>query len=98
MLRCVGSALSPNGLAFSSEGMLSLALLDRVLDIDEKTQQVTVQAGARVQEVRSLLWSCSSCIQPAACMQQVKLQSGAGCGMRRKQSSAESRQAHSGRP
>ena len=51
-LRCVGSALSPNGLAFSSEGMLSLALLDRVLDVDEKSQQVTVQAGARVQEVR----------------------------------------------
>ena len=48
----MGSALSPNGLAFSTEGMLSLALLDRVLDVDEETQQVTVQAGARVQEVR----------------------------------------------
>ena len=35
--------------------MLSLALLDRVLDVDEKTQQVTVQAGARVQEVRTPL-------------------------------------------
>ena len=51
----MGSALSPNGLAFSTEGMLSLALLDRVLDVDEKTQQVTVQAGARVQEVRRRL-------------------------------------------
>ena len=51
-LRCVGSALSPNGLAFSTEGMLSLALLDKVLHIDEKKTQVTVQAGARVQEVR----------------------------------------------
>ena len=50
-LRCVGSALSPNGLAFSTDGMLSLALLDQVLDIDVEKAQVTVQAGARVQEV-----------------------------------------------
>ncbi|KAL3136486.1 hypothetical protein ABBQ38_005740 [Trebouxia sp. C0009 RCD-2024] len=50
-LRCVGSALSPNGLAFSKEGMLSLALLDKVLHVDVKKAQVTVQAGARVQEV-----------------------------------------------
>lgn len=52
-LRCVGSALSPNGLAFSKEGMLSLALLDKVLDIDVKKAQITVQAGARVQEVKN---------------------------------------------
>lgn len=50
-LRCVGSALSPNGLAFSKEGMLSLALLDQVIDIDVKKAHITVQAGARVQEV-----------------------------------------------
>ena len=52
-LRCVGSALSPNGLAFSPEGMLSLALLDQVMHIDKQKQQITVQAGARVQEVGS---------------------------------------------
>lgn len=50
-LRCVGSALSPNGLAFSPEGMLSLGLLDQVLHIDKQRQRITVQAGARVQEV-----------------------------------------------
>jgi hypothetical protein len=50
-LRCVGSALSPNGLAFSQEGMLSLALLDDVLQVDPASKQVRVQAGARVQEV-----------------------------------------------
>lgn len=54
-LRCVGSALSPNGLAFSKEGMLSLALLDKVLHVDVKKGQVKVQAGARVQEARSSL-------------------------------------------
>ena len=54
-LRCVGSALSPNGLAFSKEGMLSLALLDKVLHVDVKKAQVTVQAGARVQEVSNSL-------------------------------------------
>lgn len=31
--------------------MLSLALLDQVLHIDTQKQQITVQAGARVQEV-----------------------------------------------
>ena len=51
----MGSALSPNGLAFSKEGMLSLALLDKVLDIDVKKAQITVQAGARVQEVKNSL-------------------------------------------
>ena len=50
-LRCVGQALSPNGIAFSEEGMVSLALLDKVLDIDPASGRVTVQAGARVQEV-----------------------------------------------
>lgn len=50
-MRCVGSALSPNGLAFSKEGMLSLALMDQILNVDTSKDQVTVQAGARVQEV-----------------------------------------------
>ncbi|KAK9839195.1 hypothetical protein WJX81_000695 [Elliptochloris bilobata] len=50
-LRCVGSYLSPNGLAFCEEGQVSLALMDRVLAVDAARRQVTVQAGARVQEV-----------------------------------------------
>ncbi|CAG9464777.1 unnamed protein product [Pedinophyceae sp. YPF-701] len=50
-IRPVGSGLSPNGIAFESEGMISLALLDKVLSIDTKRNRVTVQAGARVQEV-----------------------------------------------
>ena len=47
----MGSALSPNGIAFSDQAMLSLALLDKVLHIDPEKKQVTLQAGARVQEV-----------------------------------------------
>lgn len=50
-LRCVGSGLSPNGLGFNEGGMVSLALMDRILKVDEQKQQVTVQAGARVQAV-----------------------------------------------
>jgi len=52
-LRCVGSYLSPNGLAFCEGGQVSLALMDRVLAVDAGRRQVTVQAGARVQEVRA---------------------------------------------
>lgn len=50
-LRPVGSALSPNGLPFSPGGMVSLASMDSILNIDTKTNRVTVQAGARVNQV-----------------------------------------------
>lgn len=50
-LRCVGSGLSPNGLSFNEAGMVSLTLMDKILDIDLEKKQVRVQAGARVQAV-----------------------------------------------
>jgi L-galactono-1,4-lactone dehydrogenase len=50
-LRAVGSALSPNGCAFDEKGMVSLALLDKVVCVDAETKRVTLQAGARVREV-----------------------------------------------
>ena len=50
-LRPMGSALSPNGCAFESKGMVSMGLLDRVIEVDEEKKQVTLQAGARVREV-----------------------------------------------
>jgi len=54
-LRCIGSGLSPNALAFEERGMVSLALMDKILSIDSKQSRVTVQAGARVQEVADKL-------------------------------------------
>jgi len=54
-LRPVGSALSPNGAGFSEDGMLSMALLDEVLEVDTENMTVTVQAGARVLEVTEKL-------------------------------------------
>jgi L-galactono-1,4-lactone dehydrogenase len=54
-LRCIGSGLSPNGIAFQSCGMVSLALMDKVCSVDPNTKQVTVQAGARVQDVADAL-------------------------------------------
>jgi L-galactono-1,4-lactone dehydrogenase len=50
-VRPIGSALSPNGLGFSADGMLSLAHLDRIVHVDPEQQTVTVQAGARVAHV-----------------------------------------------
>ena len=41
-LRCVGSALSPNGLAFSEHGVISLALMDKILKIDKENMQVSL--------------------------------------------------------
>ena len=50
-LRCVGSGLSPNGIAFQPEGMVSLSLMDKILSVDADAMTVTVQSGARVQDV-----------------------------------------------
>ncbi|KAK9866276.1 hypothetical protein WJX84_000737 [Apatococcus fuscideae] len=56
-LRCVGSAISPNGLAMSNEGIVSLSLMDKLIAVDSRTGLVTVQAGARVQEVADAIKS-----------------------------------------
>jgi L-galactono-1,4-lactone dehydrogenase len=50
-VRPIGSALSPNGIAFQSAGMISMAHLDQIVNIDTVNQTVTVQAGARVSQV-----------------------------------------------
>lgn len=50
-LRCIGSGLSPNGIAFQPEGMVSLSLMDKILSVDADAMTVTVESGARVQDV-----------------------------------------------
>jgi len=54
-LRVMGSGLSPNGAGLSSGGVMSMALMDRVIKVDADKKQVTVQAGARVQAVADAL-------------------------------------------
>lgn len=39
-LRVVGSGLSPNGVGFSDEGMMSMALLDGILWVDPESMRV----------------------------------------------------------
>ena len=53
-LRCMGSGLSPNGLPFSQEGVVSLALLDNIKYLDLQKGRITVEAGARIQPVSPL--------------------------------------------
>ncbi|KAL3780487.1 hypothetical protein HJC23_012572 [Cyclotella cryptica] len=50
-IRPVGSALSPNGLAFDPRGMVGLSNLDKIIEINKEDMTVTVQAGARVSQV-----------------------------------------------
>ena len=50
-IRPVGSALSPNGIAFCPDGMISLGQLDHMVQVDTEQSTVTVQAGARVSQV-----------------------------------------------
>ena len=52
-VRPLGSSLSPNGVALNKDGMISMANLDKVLDIDTKNKTITVQAGIPVREVRT---------------------------------------------
>jgi len=50
-IRPVGSALSPNAISFQPKGMISMANLDRIINIDKENMTVTVEAGARVSQV-----------------------------------------------
>lgn len=54
-IRPLGSALSPNGLAFEAGGMISMANLDQIVEVHKgdltNKPYVTVQAGARVSQV-----------------------------------------------
>jgi hypothetical protein len=51
----MGSGLSPNGLPFSQEGIVSLSLLDKIKHLDLQRNRVTVEAGARIQPVSFVL-------------------------------------------
>ncbi|OIV90348.1 hypothetical protein TanjilG_21790 [Lupinus angustifolius] len=50
-IRPVGSGLSPNGIGLSRAGMVNLALMDKVLEVDKQKKTVRVQAGIRVQQL-----------------------------------------------
>ncbi|RZS15099.1 hypothetical protein BHM03_00046888 [Ensete ventricosum] len=50
-IRPVGSGLSPNGLGLAKSGMVNLALMDKVLEVDREAKRVTVQAGIRVSQL-----------------------------------------------
>lgn len=50
-IRPVGSGLSPNGIGLQRAGMVNLALMDRILDVDKERKLVRVEAGARVAQL-----------------------------------------------
>ncbi|XP_078152044.1 L-galactono-1,4-lactone dehydrogenase isoform X2 [Carex rostrata] len=50
-IRPVGSGLSPNGIGLSRLGMVNLALMDKVLDVNKEAKTVRVQAGIRVSQL-----------------------------------------------
>lgn len=50
-IRPVGSGLSPNGIGLARAGMVNLALMDKVLEVDKEKKTVRVQAGIRVQQL-----------------------------------------------
>ncbi|XXG50486.1 hypothetical protein AAC387_Pa02g4487 [Persea americana] len=50
-IRPVGSGLSPNGIGLQRAGMVNLALMDKVVEVDRERKTVRVQAGVRVQQL-----------------------------------------------
>ncbi|KAF7819120.1 L-galactono-1,4-lactone dehydrogenase, mitochondrial [Senna tora] len=50
-IRPVGTGLSPNGIGLCRAGMVNLALMDQILEVDQQKKIVKVQAGIRVQEL-----------------------------------------------
>ncbi|XP_010922174.1 L-galactono-1,4-lactone dehydrogenase 2, mitochondrial [Elaeis guineensis] len=50
-IRPVGSGLSPNGIGLTRTGMVNLALMDKVLEVDRQAKTVRVQAGIRVSQL-----------------------------------------------
>lgn len=47
-LRPVGSGLSPNGIGLNAQGMVNLALMDKVLHVDTQNNTVRLQPGVTV--------------------------------------------------
>ena len=54
-LRPVGRFLSPNGIASCGMGMISLSGCDKIINVDKKMKQITVEAGAVVSDVLDVL-------------------------------------------
>ncbi|XWS65353.1 hypothetical protein CRYUN_Cryun05aG0105500 [Craigia yunnanensis] len=50
-VRPVGSGLSPNGIGLARGGMVNVALMDKVVEVDKEKKTVRVQAGIRVQQL-----------------------------------------------
>jgi hypothetical protein len=67
-VRPLGSSLSPNGVALNKDGMISMAGLDSILEIDTEKKTITVEAGIPVREVRKnfpRIVSCSCIHSPS---------------------------------
>ncbi|TMW63094.1 hypothetical protein Poli38472_002035 [Pythium oligandrum] len=87
-LRCMGAGVSPNGLGFSGtnkggghQALMSMALFDKILDVDYENLQVTVEAGIIVGELLDKLREFGMTMQNVASIrdQQVGGITQAGC-------------------
>lgn len=66
LLRVVGSGISPNALGFSDKCLISMAQMDKVLNVDVNTKQVCVTAlaaAASRQKVMVLQWRLSCIVR-----------------------------------
>uniref|UniRef100_K3WJQ9 FAD-binding PCMH-type domain-containing protein n=1 Tax=Globisporangium ultimum (strain ATCC 200006 / CBS 805.95 / DAOM BR144) TaxID=431595 RepID=K3WJQ9_GLOUD len=93
-LRCMGAGVSPNGLGFSgkvsaqsdkkgaaNEALMTMALFDKILDVNKEKLQVTVEAGIIVGELLDKLRTYGMTMQNVASIrdQQVGGICQAGC-------------------
>lgn len=80
-IRCMGAGVSPNGLGFSGqtaddaqhEALMSLALFDKILHVDQAKQQVTVEAGKIVGDLLAELREYGLTMQNVASIREQQL-------------------------
>ena len=86
-LRPIGTGLSPNGLGFCSEGMISLLNMNKIISIEENDKIVRVQAGITIEDLTNQLKSYGLTLQNFASIREQQVvgftQSGAhGTGIK----------------
>jgi len=72
-IRIMGSGLSPNGIAFSKEKLLTIENMNEVISVDKGSKQVTVQCGTLVGEILEYLKEHDLTLQNLASINQQQL-------------------------
>lgn len=72
-IRCMGSGLSPNGLGFSNDVLISMENMNKVLELDVVNKTVTVETGILVGDLLEVLHETGLTLQNLASINQQQI-------------------------